>query len=1188
MRTTSARTILHITNLHCHSCAAEVRACFKLLDVADVDGPDIDLQISLEDRTVSFRNVNVIAVTNILEDAGFDVSIPSTVRSSPWRLFLNTFGHRKAREARHKQTCLACRSQSSEEESIRDEKVPPSSSRDHEQILQSSFTLDGLTCSSCTSTLTNILDPSTCAGVKSSQVKLLPPVAVITHDSNIITTGDIENLISDAGYGAQLIESKPLSQPPTSFKVSFAIDGMTCVSCVNSVTRAMENIPSVPVKSPSVNLLGKSGSVIIQNREHAEVLRQEIEDAGFDCTIIEIVEVEGVSKRKQQRVVSLKFDSAIDRQRLASVLGRLDFHVTSEINQSVVKLTYTPHPPNDTLRAIIKALHLEYTSANFKILSPSDLAPPDSSDNHRILILFLTSLAFAIPMFIVAVIGMSLLPSGNKFRTSLERNIWGDAMLGTIIMWILATPIQIGVGAYFWKGAWKSIRNVWRRRGKNAKATWFARIFMWGSMDTLVAFGTSIGYVASLALLGLQVAGESSGFESVGNMGWFDSSVFLMVFILLGRYLDHVTKQKTTSVLSALSSCVPDSGLLLGSSLTDVPISIPVALLEKSDVILVPAGSSPPLDCTLIPGRASSSSDSSSQPHTTPLAHFTEAALTGESTPVPKYANDTIYAGTINAGPGAVFARIECVEGERMVDSIIGMITGRKSSSMVQKISGGIGKIAEQITAVFVPIIVGIACIVLVGWCWRGNPSSLGGNGNQDVGGKVLFGLQFAVAVLVVACPCGIGLAAPTAQVVGIGIGAQHGIISNGGGEAFSALGNLNTVVVDKTGTITGGKFTVANYAVLPDSENSTPSSSSTQFRLILAILRAAEFTSTHPVAVGVRDWCDSMLKGSEGETVPSIEVVSSDETPGRGLTARLRQSDTGIEFEVAIGNEKLMDDVKAEIPTQARDKLISWKMKGQSIVLLSAKLISGEDCILPIDQTGHTLLGLFGVHDPPRPEASLFISELAKLNVEIWMISGDNEITAKAIAQSVGIETSRVIAGALPGDKQSWVEKLQNGEDISGVAKSEDMSVGARRRRVVAFVGDGINDAPALSQADISFAMGSGSSLALSTASFTILRSNLLSLLTIHNLAKSTRRKILSNFVWACIYNIALIPLAAGAFYGIGGRKVTLPPVWASAAMALSSVSVVTNSLLLRWTYREPSVVRKWDSENRSVEVVV
>lgn len=214
-----------------------------------------------------------------------------------------------------------------------------------------------------------------------------------------------------------------------------------------------------------------------------------------------------------------------------------------------------------------------------------------------------------------------------------------------------------------------------------------------------------------------------------------------------------------------MSSCVPDTGLLLSAEnstdANDTPIPTPAAFLERSDVILIPVGSSPPLDCALIPTRTASpdsdpSSSSNFGTHASPLAHFTEAALTGESTPVPKYTGDIIYAGTINAGPGAVFGKVECVEGERMVDSIIGMITGRKSTaSMVQKISGGIGRVAEKITAVFVPIIVGVACAVFVGWCWRGTPSSLGGNGDQDAGGRVLFALQFAVAVLVVACPCG-------------------------------------------------------------------------------------------------------------------------------------------------------------------------------------------------------------------------------------------------------------------------------------------------------------------------------------------------------------------------------------------------------------------------------------------------
>jgi len=423
----------------------------------------------------------------------------------------------------------------------------------------------------------------------------------------------------------------------------------------------------------------------------------------------------------------------------------------------------------------------------------------------------------------------------------------------------------------------------------------------------------------------------------------------------------------------------------------------------------------------------------------------------------------------------------------------------------------------------------------------------------------------------------GIGLAAPTAQLVGVGLAAQNGILSNGGGEAFQTISSLDVVVLDKTGTLTTSKFTVSDNRILGD--NSSHS-------LVCSMLRAAEQASTHPLAVGVREWCQAQLAAAEKPPSP-VDLVSSEEIPGRGLVAVLVVD--GNKVEVAIGNEKLMQDMEAEYESEstslrAKDNLFAWQTEGKSVILLSVKLVlesSSNPLPLPINSSNHSIVGLFGVHDPPRPEASTLVTELQRLHIDVWMISGDNAITAKTIARSVGIDEKHVVAGALPVDKQTWVKRLQGGEGRPAEKRQSWWSSQPSGRTIVAFCGDGINDAPAFAQADVGLAMGGGSNVAISTADFSLLSSNLLSILTVHHLARATRRKIFSNFIWACLYNVALMPLAAGAFYPLGRTR--LPPVWGSASMAMSSVSVVVNSLFLGWTYKPPKAVREW---NRNAQV--
>ncbi|KAF8583040.1 heavy metal translocatin [Ramaria rubella] len=1179
---THERTILHVDNLHCDSCVASINSIVELFSSSSTYNEHgtaaaiSDVNISLLDRTVSFTHPQGFDLEGVLKQldlSGFDARIGSNTlaqsptrvpRLSEWRSWLHPLTRNSSqRKANHREICEACRS--SEDSVHRSDTL---SSIAKESLRESRFALEGVTCSSCTSAICDTLSPLSEPGVRSRQVTLLPPSVLVIHDANVLSAHNIRELIENIGYGAELITSKnvpsaTLVTEVTTYKVIYSILGMTCASCVSSVTRAMEGVPGT--KEVLVDLIGNMGSVVVQRQEDAELVRGEIEDVGFDCSIVEVINAR-MDDISASRTVTIKVEGMVCWECVEKVNSTLDSlsrsHALSfvpiTLDRATTTITYSPRPPTFTLRYIRdEVTSLGFTMSVIHVDSLEERATRARiREQHHILIRFAITFFFAIPTFVVAVVGMSLLSSTNPFREHLEMPVWGNASRATVILFALSTPVQFGVGWVFYDHTWKSLKGVWRKRRAEAdwRRVWFERLFRWGSMDTLVSLGTSTGYFASLAIMILDIKTKPTQGMMGGEMGWFDSSVFLVLFILAGRYLESVSKQRTGDAIATLSSTKPSAGLLYSTAGSSTTLE-QVDFLEIGDVLLVPTGASPPLDAVL----------TRSSPKTT----FNESSLTGEARPVLKGPGDEVFAGTTNAGPAAAVVTITHEVGRTMLDDIVGVVR----DAMGKK--AGIERLADVVTGYFVPFVVAVAALTFGVWTLRGYLGSLPAEWADSQRGRswALFAVQFGVAVLVVACPCGIGLAAPTAQMVGVGLAAQHGILSNGGGEAFQTISSLNTVVLDKTGTLTTSKFTVSDEKMFVEDSSR---------RIILAMLRVAEQASTHPLAIGVREWCEAQL-AKANESAASVELVASKEIPGRGLLATLIIR--GCKIEVAIGNEELILDISAEYlsesaATQSKGDLLAWQMAGKSVVLLSARLLVGTATVelaLPLTEY-HTVLGIFGVHDPPRGEASTLVAELRKLHMDVWMISGDNTVTATTVAQSVGIDKSHVVAGALPADKQAWVKRLQNGEARTDDMRSNSWWNSGPKRTIVAFCGDGINDAPAIAQADVGLAMGGGSNVAISTADFCLLNSSLLSILTIHHLARATRRKIVSNFVWACLYNVLLMPLAAGAFYPLD--RTTLPPVWGSAAMAMSSVSVVVNSLFLRWLYNPPRAVRKWNRE--------
>lgn len=616
----------------------------------------------------------------------------------------------------------------------------------------------------------------------------------------------------------------------------------------------------------------------------------------------------------------------------------------------------------------------------------------------------------------------------------------------------------------------------------------------------------------------------------------------LLVFILFGRVLEAWSKRKTSSAVSALGSLRPSTGQLLlnpEASLSSAVKSVQVELLEVGDLVLIPSGSSPPLDCNLV-GTASN-----------PAASFLESAITGESRSVIKAEGDVLYSGTINQSKTAVIARVTTLAGSNLIDNVIEIVQSSSSRK------ADIEQLADKVTSHFVPIIVAISIITLIIWLavlytpgtisneWRAKHIQ----NYQQCGAQVLFALQFAVSVLVVACPCGIGLAAPTAQIIAIGLASKYGILVQGGGQAFQSAVQLanrkkeKAYIFDKTGTITHGNDGSNVQEVHLEKLPGTWSEDA-----LWKAVWLVEGNSSHPIAEGIRKWSEN-----KADNEAQVQIDDIEEIAGRGLKATAKQGN------LLIGSLSLIreqSNIGVNIATEMQTKVNEWQSKGASVVYIAVQPRLSEE------KQGCHVVAALSMADSIRADAAFTIAALKeRYRGQAWMVSGDTISTAKAIAVQVGITPDNVIAGVLPAEKAEWVEKIKqaNGDDLE--SKRRDLK---QKQTLTMFVGDGINDAPALSCADLSIALGSGSTLATSTASFILLNQDrpLASIPVILSLSKATQNKIWQNLAWACAFNLIFIPIAAGVFVQAGFN---FGPSWSGLAMALSSVSVVLNALTLR-----------------------
>jgi len=614
----------------------------------------------------------------------------------------------------------------------------------------------------------------------------------------------------------------------------------------------------------------------------------------------------------------------------------------------------------------------------------------------------------------------------------------------------LATPVQFYAGWPFYLGAWKVLRH---------RAT---------DMNTLIALGTSAAYFYSLAAIVAPGFFEAAGMATGGELPlYFDSAATIITLILLGRFLEARARSHTSDAIKKLVGLQPRTARVRRDG---AEVDIPIEQVIGGDLLIVRPGERIAVDGLVVDGASA----------------VDEGMVTGESMPAGKAAGDEVIGGTLN-GSGSFTFRATRVGRDTVLAQIVRLVQDAQGSK------APIQRLADLVTGYFVPAVLVVAALTFVTWLALGPEPAFN------------FALLSTVSVLIIACPCALGLATPTSIMVGTGKGAENGILFRNA-EALELLQKVDTIVLDKTGTLTTGKPRVTDYLISPERQDDAD---------VLAMVAGTEQASEHPLGEAVVRYA----RDERRLTLPDVEQFEA--VPGQGVRATVGGRS------VAVGRPDFVG-AKKDIPEELLLAADGFAADGKTPVFAA---IDG----IPV--------AVLAIADTLKPGAPAAIAGLRRGALDVVMLTGDNDITARAIAKQAGIE--RVLSDVRPDEKQAQIRRLQ--------------AAGKR----VAMVGDGINDAPALAQADVGIAIGTGTDVAIESAAITLMSGDLRALVTAIDLSRATMRNIRQNLFWAFAYNVALIPIAAGVLYPITGTL--LDPIVAAAAMAASSVSVVANALRLR-----------------------
>ncbi|WP_041223545.1 heavy metal translocating P-type ATPase [Deferribacter desulfuricans] len=807
----------------------------------------------------------------------------------------------------------------------------------------------------------------------------------------------------------------------------FTVKGMTCASCVNRIEKKVSKIDGI--EKVSVNLATEKMLVSFNpEKVDDEKIKNAVKDAGYD--------IEEGSDLKTVSIPIKGMTCSSCANAISKNIGKLDGIKSANVNFASEKAVVTYDPSKVRLSEIKKAI----TDAGYK---PLDIEKGDSVDYEKkrrdkeiktLKLKVIISAIFSIPLLYISMghlIGLNLPdfinPQKHPFNFALAQAL-------------LVIPIIIAGYKFYTIG----FKNLFK---------------LSPNMDSLIAIGTSSAIVYGL----YGVIAIFFGNTKYVNDLYFETAGVIITLILLGKYLESVSKGKTSEAIKKLMGLQPKTALILKDG---KEMEIPVDEVEVGDIVIVKPGEKIPVDGVIIDGYTS----------------VDESMLTGESIPVEKRVGDKVIGGSINKNGNIKFKATK-VGKDTALAQIIKLVEEAQGSK------APIAKLADIISGYFVPVVIAIAILSAVAWYFAG------------AGG--IFALTIFISVLVIACPCALGLATPTAIMVGTGKGAENGILIKSG-EALETAHKIDTVVFDKTGTITEGKPKVTDVVVF---DNFTKND-------LLSLAASAEKGSEHPLG-------DAIVRAAEERGLEFKKVDKFLAIPGFGIEVHIDNK------QIYLGNIELMREKGVDITSQMNlfEKLAK---EGKTPMFVA---VDGK------------LKGIIAVADTVKPSSVKAVEKLHEMGIKVAMITGDNKRTAEAIAKEVGIDI--VLAEVLPQDKANEVKKLQE------------------RGHVVAMVGDGINDAPALAQADIGIAIGSGTDVAMESADIVLMKSDLLDVVTAIQLSKATIRNIKQNLFWAFAYNTLGIPIAAGVLHIFGGPL--LSPMIAAAAMAFSSVSVVTNALRLK-----------------------
>lgn len=802
---------------------------------------------------------------------------------------------------------------------------------------------------------------------------------------------------------------------------SFKIEGMSCSACANRVERVVKKMNGV--EEASVNFA-------------TETLLVKFDDAKIDAPKIEEAIVKaGYSVRKDMRDYTFKVEGmscSACANRVERITKKIDGVESANVNFATEKLTVRV----DAEKVRYSDIKLAVDKAGFKLIKEEDQIKEVSKkkDESKILLnRFIFSLIFTVPLLIISMghmVGMPLPSIIDPMKNPLNF---------ALVQLVLTIPVMVA-GYKFYKIGYKNLFKLSP------------------NMDSLIAIGTSAAVAYGLFAIYKILNGETHYAMHL----YFESAVVILTLITLGKYLEAVSKGKTSEAIKKLMGLAPKTATIIKNG---KEVSIPIEEVIVGDIILVKPGEKLPVDGEIIEGSTS----------------IDESMLTGESIPVEKNIGSTVIGASINKA-GFIKYKATKVGKDTALAQIVKLV------EEAQGTKAPIAKMADIIAAYFVPTVMALAIIAAVGCLIAGE--------------STVFALTIFISVLVIACPCALGLATPTAIMVGTGKGAENGVLIKGG-EALETTYKIDTIVFDKTGTITEGKPKVTDIICNGIKEEE-----------VLVLAASAEKGSEHPLG-------EAIVREAEDRSLEFKSLEHFKAVPGHGIEVTIEGKD------ILLGNKKLMieNNINIESLHVESDRLAT---EGKTPMYIAIN---------------NKLSGIIAVADTVKENSKAAIEELKKMNVNVAMITGDNKKTAEAIAKSVGIDI--VLAEVLPEDKANEVKKLQG------------------QNRKVAMVGDGINDAPALVQADVGIAIGSGTDVAIESADIVLMKSDLKDVVTAIRLSKATIKNIKENLFWAFGYNVLGIPVAMGVLHIFGGPL--LNPMIAAAAMSFSSVSVLLNALRLK-----------------------